>query len=69
MTNLKDLEGNGPDLLEILSRNLPGGSEEDHENFPVRMADSTSEIQNEILQNTNLKRYSHTSLFKKLKVN
>jgi hypothetical protein len=58
----KELERNGPDLAEILSRNLPVGSEEDHESLPVRIVHSISEIWNKILKNINLKRNSHTCL-------
>jgi hypothetical protein len=34
----KDLEGSGHGLIEVLSRNSPGVTEENHEKTPVRIA-------------------------------
>jgi hypothetical protein len=48
--------------MEILSRNFPGATEENHEK-PVRIFCVQAEIRTEHLPNTNLDNYRHASLF------
>jgi hypothetical protein len=49
-----------PDLSEVLLRNLPEGTEENHKK-KVRIGDLAG-IRNKHIQNTNLERYRYTNL-------
>jgi hypothetical protein len=51
----------GLDIIGIFSRNLPGGTEENHINFSQYIASAPSEIRTEHLSNTNVEIYSFTS--------
>jgi hypothetical protein len=50
---IKDLEGNDRDPIEVLSRQLAGGTEEKHKN-PVSIAGVLDEIRSENHQNISL---------------
>jgi hypothetical protein len=47
------MERNDPGIMEKLSRNFPGESEEGRKTLPLTRADSTSVSPNEILKNIN----------------
>jgi hypothetical protein len=51
------VEGNGPHLIDIHLRNLPGETEEYHEN--LRITDVPAEIRTEYLPNTSVERYRY----------
>jgi hypothetical protein len=53
------LEGSGLEIIEVLSHNLSGRTEEDQEKTP---ADMSVEIRTGYLPNTNPERYRYTSL-------
>jgi hypothetical protein len=55
------LEGSGHGLIEVLFRNLPGGTEENHEN--LRIAGVSDYIPTEHSLNVNLELYPETSPF------
>jgi hypothetical protein len=54
------LEGSGCGLIEALSRNLPGGTEENLENPKSGQAGVQGGIRTEHLPNTRLERYRYT---------
>jgi hypothetical protein len=58
----KDLEGNVLCLIEVISRNLPRGTEEKHE----RISDVHAEIRTEHLSNSSLEYYLYTSLVRRI---
>lgn len=56
----KDLEGSNPGLIEVLSRHLPGVTEENYEKS-VRIATVPAEIWTEHITNTNVERYRYAN--------
>jgi hypothetical protein len=60
----KDFKGDDRDLIEVLSRHLPGGTEENYETS-VRIASVPAEIRTEHIPNTSLERYRYTNLLGK----
>jgi hypothetical protein len=59
----RDLEKSGCGLIEVLSRELPGGTEEIHKKNPVSIVSVPAEAGTEHLPNTSLERYLYTSPF------
>jgi hypothetical protein len=56
----RDFKERGRGHIEVLSWNLAGRTEENHES-QVRIASVLAEIRTEYLPNTSLERYSHTN--------
>jgi hypothetical protein len=57
-----DLEGNRHSIMEVLTRQLPAGTEANHKNIPVRTAGFPAENRTEEPPNTNLECYRYTNL-------
>jgi hypothetical protein len=60
---MKDLEGNSRDLIEVLSRGLPGGTEAEPQRTSVRVDGVPTKIQTDHLSNKVQSPYLYTSLF------
>jgi hypothetical protein len=58
----KDLEGNGPGLIKVLSRHFTWGTEESYENS-VRIAFVPAEIWTKYVPNRNAEHYRYASLY------
>jgi hypothetical protein len=50
-------EGFGRGLIDVLSHNIPIGTNENHEKSPVRIVDGQTEVWTENLANTSTERY------------
>jgi hypothetical protein len=58
----KDLDGGGSGLIEILQRNLPGGTENNHENHSQYSRRVPGEIRTEHLPNTSQEPYRYANV-------